>query len=201
MGWFSSRREKPASEASSSTQKAVPEVGPFDYKDKEDEAAKMIDFGSLFVPPIPGMLVSGDVAAGTDVLIGITLHLGNSSVGLMPVAASKSGDIKKEILADIGARLEQDGYRIEVAEGEFGSEVRAFPKSADGSDMRVTGVRGPNWFLRLIYNGVAAHGGSASENLDDIIRKVVVRRDSSPRPPRDLLPLKMPIKEEPHAES
>ncbi len=64
--------------------------------------------------------------------------------------------------------------------------------AASTRDARFIGVDGPRWFLRGVITGRAVTDPEAAAAVEDLFRSVVVVRGSSPMPPRDLIPLKMP---------
>jgi hypothetical protein len=63
----------------------------------------------------------------------------------------------------------------------------AQPKAA-----RFIGVDGPRWFLRGVIAGAGATDAAAAAQIEDVFRSIVVVRGTTPMPPRDLIPLRMP---------
>ena len=57
---------------------------------------------------------------------------------------------------------------------------------------RFIGVDGPRWFLRGVISGAGAVDPAVAEQIDELFRSIVVVRGSTPMPPRELIPLKMP---------
>ena len=57
---------------------------------------------------------------------------------------------------------------------------------------RFIGVDGPRWFLRGVVGGAAATDVDAAAQVEDLFRSIVVVRGTTPMPPRDLIPLRMP---------
>ena len=80
----------------------------------------------------------------------------------------------------------------------FGREllVRMPVKGPEGQSgqrpARFIGVDGPRWFIRGVLAGKAALDADAAKALESVFANIVVVRDQSPRPPRDLLPLALP---------
>jgi hypothetical protein len=64
---------------------------------------------------------------------------------------------------------------------------------------RFIGVDGPRWFIRGVLAGKAALDAEAAKALESVFANIVVVRDQSPRPPRDLLPLALPAVHHPCA--
>jgi len=69
-------------------------------------------------------------------------------------------------------------------------------RTADGrtghQPSRFVGVDGPRWFLRGVFTGPASHDEAAARPLEELLRSCVVVRGTEARPPRELLPLKLP---------
>jgi hypothetical protein len=57
---------------------------------------------------------------------------------------------------------------------------------------RFIGVDGPRWFLRGVIAGAGATDPAAAAQIEDVFRSIVVVRGTTPMPPRDLIPLRMP---------
>ena len=57
---------------------------------------------------------------------------------------------------------------------------------------RFIGADGPRWFLRGVITGKAAVEPAAAERLEQVFAQTVVVRGTEARPPRDLLPLRLP---------
>ena len=91
----------------------------------------------------------------------------------------------------------KQGGTVSEVEGPFGLEVSATVPVQSGSSfssrkVRFVGIDGPRWFLRAVIGGPAATSSEAAEIIHTMIRRVVVVRGSTPLPPRDLLPLRVP---------
>jgi len=49
------------------------------------------------------------------------------------------------------------------------------------------------WFLRGVISGKAAVDSEAALQVEELFRSVVVVRGSTPMPPRELIPLNVPV--------
>ena len=88
---------------------------------------------------------------------------------------------------------------MEERDGPLGPELLAEVPVVAGDSReaskrlaRFVGVDGPRWFLRGVIGGAATSDVDAAAQIEDLFRSLVVVRGTSPMPPRDLIPLKMP---------
>ena len=118
---------------------------------------------------------------------------------MQPFAAPRSSGLWHEIREQITDQVNRQGGRTTERDGVFGPELVAeipvaAPQGAPGETRvaRFVGVDGPRWFLRGVIAGDAAIKPDAAALVEDLFRSIVVVRGSSPMPPRDLIPLRMP---------
>ena len=65
--------------------------------------------------------------------------------------------------------------------------------AVESQPARFVGVDGPRWFLRGVIAGPAALDPQLGEEMLEIFRGLVVVRGQQPLPPRELLPLRVPL--------
>lgn len=177
--------------------------GPFDASEASTDSG-YVDLGSILVRPTDGLQLRLELEEATQRVVAVTMDLGGSSLQLQAFAAPRSEGLWGEIRAQIAQSVASQGGTVEEAEGSFGPELIArLPADASGERRsyraaRFMGVDGPRWFLRGVIGGLAAESHDAAAELEDLFRHVVVDRGESPLPPRELLPLRIPVEAAPH---
>jgi hypothetical protein len=171
--------------------------GPWDVSERPSlESA--VDLGGLRLPGREGMELRLEVEEATGTVNGVAVVLGGSAVLLHAYAAPRSEGIWEEIRAEIAAGVTRQGGTADEAEGPFGPElvVRLPVRTPEGRTghqvQRFAGVDGPRWFLRAVFQGPAASDPKAAEELEAVVRDVVVVRGPGAMAPRELLPLRLP---------
>lgn len=170
--------------------------GPLD----ESEAGAIrpsVDLGALRVEPRRGMQLRLEIDKTNNRVIAVTLECDGSTVQLQPFAAPRNSGLWHGIRQQIMEQIQKQGGTVQESEGPFGPEVAARVPVQQGSsfgsrNVRFVGIDGPRWFLRAVIGGAAAENPEAAETVHQLIRRVVVVRGSTPMPPRDLLPLRVP---------
>jgi hypothetical protein len=174
-------RRQPATAAS---------AGPYDITDAPADQVR-VDLGSLQIPSIEGVEVR--VQATEGVIQQVVLVHGASALQLGVFAAPRSEGIWAEVREEIRKSLFEDGVAAQESIGEYGPELRARVRSADGlMDLRFIGIDGPRWMLRAVYQGAAAADPSAAGPLGVCLRGLVVDRGRDAMPVREALPLRLP---------
>ena len=87
----------------------------------------------------------------------------------------------------IRRQREENRTKKQYEHGNGGTDPSAGKRIA-----RFIGVDGPRWFLRGVVGGAAATDVEAAAQIEDLFRSIVVVRGTTPMPPRDLIPLRMP---------
>lgn len=198
LGEPSQRRTEPDKSGYGRGQK-----GPFDASEASTESG-YVDLGSILVRPTDGLQLRLELEEATQRVVAVTMDLGGSSLQLQAFAAPRSEGLWGEIRAQIAQSVASQGGTVEEREGSFGPELLArLPADVSGERRsyraaRFMGVDGPRWFLRGVIGGPAAESQEASAALEDLFRHVVVDRGESPLPPRELLPLRIPVEAAPH---
>jgi hypothetical protein len=169
--------------------------GPWDAGEAYPERER-VDLGSLLVPRGENFEIQLVMAEqqGAWVRIGDGL----SEMLVQAFAAARRGALWDDIRGEIAADVASAGGQSEESPGSFGTElvadVPAEPNRPETGLRRVrfVGVDGPRWFVRAMFEGPAAEGGSAAIVLEEVLRDIVVVRGEHPVPPRDILELRLP---------
>jgi Protein of unknown function (DUF3710) len=151
-----------------------------------------VDLGSLQIPSVEGVEVR--VQANADGIIQqVVLGHGESALQLGVFAAPRSEAIWDEVRAEIRKSLFDDGVAVEEVPGDYGPELRARVRTAEGlMDIRFIGIDGPRWMVRAVYQGRAAVDPRAAGPLARCLRGLVVNRGRDAMPVREALPLRLP---------
>jgi hypothetical protein len=171
--------------------------GPFDVTERPDLEG-YVDLGGLRVRGRDGMELRLELDEATGAVSSATVQLGMSAVQLQAFAAPRSEGIWKEIRAEIVSGIQRQGGHADEVPGPFGRELiaRIPARSPDGrtghTPARFVGVDGPRWFLRAVFHGEAVHKPDAAQELESVVRDVVVVRGPEAMAPRELLPLRLP---------
>lgn len=183
--------------------KSAPEdratTGPFD-ESEANPVRPYVDLGGVKVLPREGLHLRLEIEEGSKRVVAVGLDFAGSTLQVQPFAAPRSSGLWHEIRDQIADQIAKQGGTTTVREGAFGPELLAqIPVAANaeqgGGHMRLArfiGVDGPRWFLRGVIAGNAAVDPEAAEQIEDLFRSIVVVRGTTPMPPRDLIPLRMP---------
>ena len=173
-------------------------AGPFD-ESEANPVRPYVDLGGVKVLPREGLHLRLEVEEGSKRVVAIGLDYANSTLQVQPFAAPRTSGLWHEIRAQIADQIGRQGGTTTVREGTFGPELLAqIPVAAGEAQQgqmrlaRFIGVDGPRWFLRGVIAGEAAVDPAAAAQVEDLFRSIVVVRGSTPMPPRDLIPLRMP---------
>lgn len=173
-------------------------AGPFDSHEIDD-ARPYIDFGSLRVLARDDIQLRVEVEDATNRVVAVSIDLGASSLQVQAFAAPRSEGLWHEIRQEMLDSVVGQGGEVEVRVGSLGQEILAkvpltneHGVAAGYRVARFVGVDGPRWFLRGVIAGAAINDPRAAADVDDLFRSLIVVRDNTPLPPRDLLPLAVP---------
>lgn len=176
--------------------------GPFD-RSEVDDLSEHLDLGALLVKGTDGMQLRLEINQEQQQVTSVTALLGDSHLQLQAFAAPRSEGLWAGIRDEIAASIVAGGGTATEVEGPVGIELHAQMVSTDASGRRATapvrflGVDGPRWFLRGVVSGRAAAADETPRPLLDLFRSTVVVRGSEPMAPRELLPLTLPVQEDP----
>ncbi len=184
------------------TPKSAPEdrenEGPFD-ESEANPVRPYVDLGGIKILPREGLHLRLEIEEGSKRVVAIGLDFAGSTLQVQPFAAPRSSGLWHEIRDQIADQIGKQGGTTTPREGPFGPELVAEIPVAAGQETggvtrlaRFIGVDGPRWFLRGVIAGEGAIDPDAAAQIEDLFRSIVVVRGSTPMPPRDLIPLRMP---------
>jgi hypothetical protein len=180
----------------------TPERGPFDASQVTVKGPR-VDLGAIWLPVLPGLELRMEIDKKTQKVTAVSAQLNGSGLQVQAFAAPKTAGIWDEVREEIASSVTKQGGAVDDVPGPFGRELIArIPATGpDGQaavrPARFIGVDGPRWFLRGVLTGRAAVDAEAARPLESVFANVVVVRDGSPRPPRDLLTLTLPERSRP----
>jgi len=183
-------------------EKSAPEdretEGPLD-ESEANPVRPYVDLGGVKILPREGLHLRLEVEEESQRVVAVGLDYANSTLQVQPFAAPRSSGLWHEIRDQIADQIGKQGGATSLREGPFGPELVAEIPVAAGQGAagttrlaRFIGVDGPRWFLRGVIAGEGAVNEEAAAKIDDLFRSLVVVRGSTPMPPRDLIPLRMP---------
>ncbi len=193
------------SDESVGTASTIGADGPFDRSAVDDES-DYLNLGPIWVKGIQGMELRLEVNEQEQQITGLTAVLGESAVQLQAFAAPRTEGVWIDIRNEIAKSITDSGGTAEVVTGPFGEELQTrMPQTGpDGRTVfmpaRFVGVDGPRWFLRAVVSGRAAIDPAAAVAVHELIRTTVVDRGGEAKPPRELLPLRLPEQSQPPQE-
>lgn len=168
--------------------------GPFDgdrvnYRDFDfsDFAKGGLDLGSMMVPVPHQGEVQVEMGPQGPQMIHIVTPVGR----LTPVAfaAPRSGGLWEETLTSLEEGMVKDGLTATRGTNLWGEEVIG---TAGNGQMRVIGVDGPRWMLRVTLAGPAESADKLATLAYDVISRTFVNRGDSPVPAGQPLPVTIP---------
>ena len=173
--------------------------GPLD-ESEANPVRPYVDLGGIKILPLEGLHLRLEIEEGSKWVVAIGLDFAGSTLQVQPFAAPRSSGLWHEIRDQIADQIGKQGGTTTPREGPFGPELVAEIPVAAGQEAggvtrlaRFIGVDGPRWFLRGVIAGEGAIDPDAALQIEDLFRSIVVVRGSTPMPPRDLIPLRMPV--------
>ncbi|MGN0094650.1 MAG: DUF3710 domain-containing protein [Corynebacterium sp.] len=170
------------------------DFGPFDgdkvdYStfDYSDFAKSGLDLGSLRVPVPHNGEVQVEMGPKGPQMIHILTPFGR----LTPVAlaAPRSGRQWEENIPEITKGMSADGLEVRQGQSLWGTELVGTMKAGT---MRVVGVDGPRWMLRMTLAGPADKADQLAELAYEVISRTFVYRGDDPLPAGQALPVTIP---------
>lgn len=173
--------------------------GPLDLSQiSDDKLAEYTDFGAFLVPKIAGLAIYPESPLDEKSFGSLTMQFGKAAVELLAVAAPKSQKLWDDLRKEVRGDTTKQGNTCEERQGSFGEEllVQLAVQASNGQrghvQMRYCGVDGPNWFVRLVFNGAVAADDSDLQMLEKAVKSLVVVRGSRPMTPRSIIPVVLP---------
>ncbi|MFC4021840.1 DUF3710 domain-containing protein [Micromonospora sp. GCM10011542] len=188
-----SRDERTAEVLEHDAEESAPALvrGPYDVSEAPD-GVQRLDLGSLQIPAIAEVEVRVQ-ADPQGVIQQVVLVHGENALQLGVFAAPRSEGIWDEVREEIRQSLLRDGATAQEVEGEYGTELHARVRTADGpTDLRFVGIDGPRWMVRGVFQGTVAVDPSTAGPLAECLDGLVVDRGQEAKPVREPLPLRLP---------
>ena len=168
--------------------------GPHDRKDVADiaEYYNLMEFGYLDL----GAMVFG-MPRGWDLNLTLSpqgspeFHIVSKNARIVPhvYSAPKSPGQWRNWVPDLKTNLEAQKAKVTIEDGYFGRELLA---ELPAAMLRVAGVDGPRWMAEVRIISSSENAELAAEEGREILRHMIVERDTEPMPVREHLPLNIP---------
>jgi hypothetical protein len=168
--------------------------GPWDSADLH-APRDLVDFGSIAFVPNPNVTVRADIEEGTQRVVAISFDYLDSVLQVQAFASSKGSSMWDQVISDIVESLKSQSIQTEKIIGPFGSGLQVDLPNAAGEAQKVLmfGFDGGRWLLRGTISGSAVNDVEQRTELYSIFSGLVVNRGETPLPPREILPLILPI--------
>jgi len=176
----------------------APQVGPFDVDDLPDDGLDRVDLGSLLIHPEEGRELRLQVDEATGEVQAVIVAGEDGAVELRAFAAPRHGDLWSDVRPQIAEDMLRQGGEVTEREGPFGPELvcRIEVQLEDGTTAvqpsRIIGINGSRWLLRATLLGRPAMDVEGSQDWEDTITRVAVRRGTGAMPVGDVLPVVLP---------
>jgi hypothetical protein len=168
--------------------------GPYDVAEAPSDGIQRLDLASVRFPVPDGSQLQVQVdPAGPVQAVHVVTPIGRLTISAF--AAPRSSGLWSEVRAELAEQLRQDGARVLIEQGQWGSEISAespTTASAPTAALRFVGVDGPRWLLRGVAAGPAEHAQACAKLLYELIDATVVVRGEDPLPVRTPLPIELP---------
>ncbi|PRQ10353.1 DUF3710 domain-containing protein [Corynebacterium sp. 13CS0277] len=168
--------------------------GPFDANsvsmddfDFSDFSAGILDLGSMQIPLPMRSEVQVEMGPEGPRLLHIVTEYGR----ITPVAfaAPRTAGQWREACRDIAEGMRADGLDVTVERGPWGREVVG---RAGDAVVRMIGVDGPRWLLRMTLAGPADRADNMAALGREVVARTFVVRGNEPFPPGNSLPIQLP---------
>lgn len=172
--------------------------GPYDVDDVTDDGVERVDLGSVLVPPIDNRELRMQVDEQSGAVRAVMLAGPDGAMEFQAFAAPRHGDLWDEVRPQIAADITRRGGTATEREGRFGTELVCqvqvqLPEGKSGTQAsRIIGVNGPRWMLRASLLGRPALAPEDSQEWEDTLAQIVVRRGSEAMPVGEPLPVQLP---------
>lgn len=172
----------------------TPEHGPFDGDtvnidefDFSDFSAGILDLGSMRIPLPKASQVQVEMAENGPRMLHIITHQGR----ITPVAfaAPTSGGMWEDASQEILEGMTTDGAQARFEDGLWGQQIVS---EAGENVMRIIGIDGPRWMLRLSLIGPADRADKLVELTQEMAARMFIYRGANPVLAGNSLPVTLP---------
>lgn len=171
--------------------------GPWSLADAPAEA-RFINFGALLIGAIDGLQMRPEFDAKTRQCGAVSVRSGDVQVQLQVIAAPRGASRWTDLRPRMAEQLRAQGSQVSVDEGRYGPELAVLRphKRPDGAvvaiPMRVQGVDGDRWLLKVTSIGPSVHEESTRARVDALISRCAVVRGEGAAVPGSVLMLTPP---------
>lgn len=172
--------------------------GPFDESQVAGDGVQRVDLGCLLIAPSEGRELRLQVDEKSGNVQAVMLTGQDGALEMQPFAAPRNGDLWGTVRPQIQADITGRGGQAEEREGRFGTELvcQVPVKKPDGTvglqPSRIIGINGERWMLRASFMGRPAMQPEASQDWEDALATVVVRRGAGAMPVGEPIPATLP---------
>jgi hypothetical protein len=172
--------------------------GPYDADELPEGDPERVDLGSLLIAPEPGRELRLQVDEASGVVQSVLLAGTDGALELRAFAAPRNGDLWSEARPQIASEVAGRGGTATEREGRWGPELvcRVQVRTPDGKtgtqESRIIGINGPRWLLRGTLLGKPATDVEGSQDWEDLLSRVAVRRGAQAMPVGEPLAVTMP---------
>jgi hypothetical protein len=172
--------------------------GPYDADELPEDDQERVDLGSLLIAPEPGRELRLQVDEASGVVQSVMLAGADGALELRAFAAPRNGDLWSEARPQIASEVAGRGGTATERAGRWGPELvcRVQVRTPDGKtgtqESRIIGINGPRWLLRGTLLGKPATDVEGSEDWEELLSRVAVRRGAQAMPVGEPLAVTMP---------
>lgn len=165
------------------------QVDPASY-DFSDFADGVLNLGSLIVPlPRPSEVQVEMGPNGPKMLHILTEH---GRITPVAFAAPNSAGQWREATKDIAEEMRSQNLNVHVEQGPWGREVVGTTAEENAGVIRIIGVDGPRWMLRLTTAAPAQSADAMAELAREVVARTFVVRGNNPVLAGSALPVTLP---------
>lgn len=168
--------------------------GPFDITDFDDPEVALLgrhDLGAVLIPENEAAELAVEVnQQGVPTMAWMVT--GNGRYNVTAYAAPKAGSLWREVATEVAESLRKEAAEVTIEDGPWGREVVGhMTNGPEPVVMRFVGVDGYRWMVRGAAVGAPDTADAIARDLRNALADTVVRRDDTPQPVRNMLPLQL----------
>lgn len=176
---------------------ATADFGPFDAAQVDPESYDFSDFadgvlnlGSVIVPlPRPSEVQVEMGPQGPKMLHILTEH---GRITPVAFAAPSSAGQWREATKEIAEEMRSQNLQVTIEQGPWGREVVGRTDQENTGIIRIIGVDGPRWMLRMTTAAPAASADAMAELAREVVARTFVVRGNNPVLAGNALPVTLP---------